>query len=280
MKKRIKDILKAFLWICKEKEMIPVSQPINVDKILDGKVALITGGSGGIGLAIAKSFIDSGCKVILAGTNENKLKSAVDSLEEREKSKYIILNVLDITQIPNKVQEAAEKFGGSRIDILVNSAGVVSHSDFFEMSEEEYDTVMDINTKGTFFMGQAVSKYMIEKNIKGHILNISSASALRPAWTPYQISKWAVRGLTLGMADMLLPYGIVVNAIGPGPVATPMLNKQAGDSIYSATNPSGRFALPSEIASLATFMVSDMGNLIVGDTFYMTGGSGTISLHN
>lgn len=278
MKKKIVETLKAFLRICKQKEMIPIPQPINVNKILNGRVALITGGSGGIGFAIAKSFIDSGCKVVLAGTNEDKLKSAVNLLGVE--SDYIVLNVLDISQMQKKIHEAAEKFEEGRIDILVNSAGVVSHSNFLEMSEEEYDSIMDINTKGTYFMGQAVGKYMIEKKIKGHILNVSSSSALRPAWTPYQMSKWAVRGLTLGMADVLLPYGIIVNAIAPGPVATPMLNKQEGDSVYNEANPSGRFALPSEIASLATFMVSDMGNLIVGDTFYMTGGSGTISLHS
>lgn len=174
---------------------------------------------------------------------------------------------------------AAASFPENRIDILVNSAGILNHTDFLEMSEDEYDRIMDINAKGTFFMSQAVAKHMIENRIKGHILNLSSSSSLRPAWTPYQISKWAVRGMTLGMADRLLPYGIIVNAIAPGPVATPMLGKHEGDSIYNATCPAGRYAMPEEIARLATFMVSDLGDMIVGDTFYMTGGSGTISLH-
>ncbi len=181
--------------------------------------------------------------------------------------------------MPEKLKTAAAMFPENRIDILVNSAGVVSHSDFLDMSEQEYDSIMDINAKGTFFMSQAAAKYMIENRIKGHILNVTSSSALRPAWTPYQMSKWAVRGFTLGAADKLLPYGIVVNAIAPGPTATPMLGKNEGDSIYNAVCPARRFAMPSEIAALATFMVSDMGNMIVGDTFYMTGGSGTVTLH-
>lgn len=181
--------------------------------------------------------------------------------------------------MPGKVRTAAAMFPENRIDILVNSAGVINHSDFWDMSETEYDSIMDINAKGTFFMSQAVAKHMIENRIRGHILNVTSSSALRPAWTPYQISKWAVRGLTLGMADKLLPYGIVVNAIAPGPTATLMLGKSEGDSIYNATCPAGRFAMPEEIAALAVFMVSDMGDMIVGDTFYMTGGSGTITLH-
>ena len=94
------------------------------------------------------------------------------------------------------------------------------------------------------------------------------------------MSKWAIRGFTLGLADMLLPYGIVVNAIGPGPVATEMLGREAGDSLYKAGQPSGRYAAPEEIANLAVFMVSGMGDMIVGDTFYITGGSGTLSYHN
>ena len=196
------------------------------------------------------------------------------------KAHYLVIDVTDVDSMPEKVRLAVNMSSTGKIDILVNSAGLVSYSDFYHMTEQEYDSIMDVNAKGTYFMSQAIGKMMIEKKIKGHILNVTSSSALRPAWTPYQMSKWAVRGLTLGLADALLPYGIIVNAIAPGPVATPMLGKFEGDSIYSDKFPSGRYAMPEEIAQLAVFMVSDMGNLIVGDTFYMTGGSGTITLHN
>lgn len=205
--------------------------------------------------------------------------NAVKNYRRGGKAHYLVIDVTDVSSMPEKVRLAASESSAGKIDILVNSAGLVSHSDFYHMTEKEYDSIMDVNAKGTYFMSQAVGKFMIEKKIKGHILNVTSSSALRPAWTPYQMSKWAVRGLTLGLADALLPYGIVVNAIAPGPVATPMLGKQEGDSIYNGTSPSGRYAMPEEIAQLAVFMVSDMGNLIVGDTFYMTGGSGTITLH-
>lgn len=90
----------------------------------------------------------------------------------------------------------------------------------------------------------------------------------------------SVRDFTKGLADILLPYGIVVNAIAPGPTATPMLHKGDGESIYSPTCPAGRYAVPEEIARLAVFMVSGCGDMIVDDTFYITGGSGTISLHS
>ncbi len=278
MKNKIKGFLRFIIRLIKKKEMVPIPTPVYEKKILEGKIALITGGSGGIGFAVARSFLESGCKVIIAGTNKTKLEKYSSQLGEDVR--YIILNVLDVTTIPEKIESAALKFGEKRIDILVNAAGVINQSDFFNTTEEEYDSIMGINIKGTYFMCQAMSRFMIKNEIKGHILNVSSSSALRPAWSPYQISKWAVRGFTLGLADTLLPHGIIVNAIAPGPVATPMLGKKEGDSIHMPNNPSGRYAMPGEIAAWATFMVSEMGNLIVGDTFYITGGSGTTSSHN
>ena len=278
---RIKKVIRSMMMLFKEEKKIPIPNPINAPELLKDKVALITGGSGGIGLAMAESFLKSGAKVIITGTNEEKLRSCCKKIsgQKEENLKYIVLDVLNIESMPDIIRSATTMFPENKIDILVNSAGVSNKSDFLNMSEQEYDSIMDINAKGTFFMSQAVAKYMIENKIKGHILNVTSSSALRPAWTPYQMSKWAVRGLTTGMADLLMPYGIVVNAIAPGPTATPMLGKYEGDGIYHPTIPAGRYTMPSEIAALATFMVSDMGDMIIGDTFYMTGGSGTTTLH-
>lgn len=129
-------------------------------------------------------------------------------------------------------------------------------------------------------MCQAMGNYMHEKGIKGHILNLSSSSALRPAWGPYQISKWAIRGLTLGLAEKLQPCGIVVNAIAPGQTATPMLGKTDCSDISNSYALAGRYIMPEEVANLAVLMVSDMGNMIVGDTFYITGGSGLITFEH
>ena len=190
----------------------------------------------------------------------------------------IVIDVSDVNALTGKVKEASKIFG--YIDVLVNAAGTNSHTDFLDVTEAEYNNVMNVNAKGTFFMSQAIAKYMIENNIKGHILNITSSSALRPAKTPYHMSKWAVRGLTLGAADRLLSHGIIVNAIAPGPVATEMLGKHEGDSIYKEGQPLGRYAMPQEIANMAVMLVSEMGNIVVGDTLYATGGSGVISLHN
>ncbi len=277
IKQKVRKILYAIISMFKEEKKVPIYVPTGEDHKLDGKIALITGGSGGIGASMAEEFVRCGAKVVIAGTNENKLKIVVNRIGE-DNCQYVLLNVLEVDKMFDKVKEAASRFSENKIDILVNSAGVVVENDFLDIAEDEYDRIMDINAKGCFFMNQAVSRFMIENKIRGHILNVTSSSALRPAWTPYQMSKWAVRGFTMGLADKLLPYGIIVNAIAPGPTATPMLKKEEGDSIF-ANNPSGRLAVPSEIASLAAFMVSDMCNMVVGDTFYITGGSGTITYH-
>lgn len=287
-KKKIKKKIKSVIRLFKEKEVYPIPELIERSKLLNGKVALITGGTGGIGIAIAQSFLASGAKVIICGTSEKSTESArIKILENCESNgngtfcdcvATMVLNVLSISDINAKIDQALSIFG--RIDILVNSAGVLVHQKFLEIDEKEYDRVMDINAKGTFFMTQAIGNYMIEHNIKGHILNITSSSALRPAWTPYQMSKWAVRGFTLGAADKLLPYGIIVNAIAPGPVATEMLGKGEDDSIYMENQPSRRYAVPSEIAEMAVVLTSSLGNLVVGDTVYMTGGSGILTYHH
>lgn len=278
LRNKLKAWLHTFIMITKEKKVCPVIIPTDKDKLLDGKVALITGGSSGIGLAIAEAFLKSGAKVIIAGTNKNKIDSVLKKLNGNAKG--LVIDVKDISSLPDKVCEAAGLFEENRIDILVNSAGVGAKNGFWNVDEQEYDAIMDTNAKGTFFMSQAVGKHMIENNVRGHILNVSSSSALRPAWTPYIMSKWAVKGLTKGLADILISDGIVVNAIAPGPTATPMLNKQNSDNIYEPYSPSHRYCMPQEIASLAVYMVSGAGDMIVGDTFYVTGGSGTITLHH
>lgn len=275
--KKIKYVSKSGVSVLKAKKVVPILHNKDNQEILKGKVALITGGSGGIGTAIAQSFVESGCKVIIAGTNEKKLQQYCSRLGEQ--SKYIVLNLLDTKQINSKIEEAARMFG--KIDILVNSAGIHSTkmiSDFLDVTEEEYDSIMGINLKGTFFVSQAIGNYMIDNKIKGHILNISSSVALEPAWTPYRLSKWGIKGFTLGLADKLLPYGITVNAIAPGSTATNMLGFKDGDSIFTEDNRVGRYIMPDEVATYAKLMVSDLGKMIVGDTLYISGGRGTIDI--
>ncbi|RKM54470.1 SDR family oxidoreductase [Butyrivibrio sp. X503] len=274
---KLSKILRGVVSIFKEKRIYPVVTPVYSTQLLSDKVALISGGTGGIGKAIVKAFLESGCKVIIAGTNQSKLSQLCTELGANENVRSMVIDITDVSSLKDKINEACSKYG--TIDILVNCAGIINKNTFFDITEDEYNSIMDINTKGVFFLCQAVAEKMIELGVKGHILNITSSSALRPAWTPYEMSKWAVRGFTIGLADSLIDKGIIVNAIGPGPVATPMLGKSEGDSMYKESSPVHRFAHPDEIASMAVFLCSSMGNYIVGDTVYMTGGSGIISLH-
>lgn len=256
--------------IVREK-IVPIIIKDIENNLLVGKRAFITGGSSGIGFSIAKKFIASGCEVIIGGSDESKLQKCAEELN----CNFLTADLNDISNLKEKI---FKKLGV--VDILVNSAGYHGADQFGEVTSEEWDKVMNINLKGMYFACQFVSEMMINHKIKGHILNVSSASSLKPGWTPYEISKRAVNGLTLGFADKLIQYGIVVNGIAPGPTATPMLGKSLDGDLNLAwsANPSGRMSTVEEVANLALFMVSDLGNGIIGDTFFLTGGSGTVCI--
>lgn len=274
-KRKLKNIAKSFVSLFKSKSVIVVNEKVSEDKILSGKVVLITGGNGGIGSAIAKKFIESGAKVVITGTNIDKLKKVSEELGKD--CEYIKLDLYEVKSFKEKIIEAANKFG--RLDILVNSAGIHiarSDLDFINITEEEYDKILDLNLKGTYFITQEFCKYLIKNKMPGNICFISSSAALQPAWSPYRISKWGIKGMTAGIAQKMIKYDIVVNGIGPGPTATTMLEYNKGDSIFTNDNPIKRYTMPEEIAELATMLVSSEGKTIVGDTIYMTGGKGMI----
>lgn len=146
----IKSKVKRFIRIVMppKKEIIPIIVPTQNKDLLNGKVALITGGSSGIGLAIAKALINCGAKVIIAGTNDIKLSSALTQLDDNARS--IVLNVKDVESIPERIQQASRLFDENHIDILVNSAGAHHTLSFDNMTEMEFDTIIDTNVKGTF----------------------------------------------------------------------------------------------------------------------------------
>lgn len=263
---RIKDIFKQALHLLRTKEKIPILISSDGDDLFRGKVALITGGSGGIGKAIAIEMLNHGCQVVITGTNQTKLNCVVSELNS-ENVKGIVLNMENVCCFDDKIQEVLGMFESHKLDILINCAGINDPSNFLDVTEKVYDCVMAVNAKGLYFISQAVAKYMIKNNIHGHILNISSSSALRPASTPYIISKLAVSGITKGLADELIKHQIIVNALAPGPVATNMVGKTDATEIGHTTTPMGRYALPSEVAHFAVQMVSGYGDLIVGETY-------------
>ncbi len=273
---KITNLLYRLIDRFRTTKKIPIVTSVPNSLLLSYKVALISGGTGGIGRAIAQRFLADGCKVILIGSNPGSIEKSLQLLNS-DNVAGLSIDMANVNCFESKVDEAVNIFG--HIDILVNCAGLNDSSSFLEVTEETYDRVMNVNTKGLYFLTQNVAKYMIKNKIEGHILNISSASALRPAATPYTISKNAVASMTKGFADALVKYGITVNGIGPGPVATEMVGVTDTSDISHKTCPAGRYAMPEEIANLAEYMVSTQGNLIIGETVYITGGSGTISLH-
>jgi len=278
MLKKIRRILKKKLVkVVKEKVIIPYI----IGHYLDNRTALITGGSSGIGYAIAESFINNGACVIISGRSLEKLENAKRKLlhECRCNQEKIILFPLDIskTHTINKQLDSLVCGLSQNIDILVNNAGINCGSVFPETSEEDYDRILDTNLKGMYFISQYIAKYMVRKNIKGNILNVTSSSALRPAISPYIIAKWGERGLTLGLAKKYLPYGIIVNGIAPGPTLTPILSTEERTNMQLEYSPSKRYVATEEIGNIATLLVSDIGRMIVGDTVYATGGAGLIT---
>ena len=254
-----------------------IRTPVFKGNLVQDNIALIVGG-GGIGEAIATALLDNGASIIVSGRNQDKLERICQKLAEHKRDNSIdtvLLDVNDISSIEEAIQNAWNIHG--RIDILVYSAGVHGNDPFGAVSESTWNDVFNINLKGMYFVDQAVANLMIKNNAHGHILNVGSASCAKPGWTPYEISKSAVRSLTLGFADKLIQHGIVVNSIAPGPVATSMLGLN-GENLSWPGNPTGRVATPEEIANIAVMMVSSTGDLIVGDTFFVSGGSGTICI--
>lgn len=277
----IRMILSKIKNVIKKKLVREVVKPVNIpvleQNLLDDKNVLVVGGSGGIGFAIAEKIISSGGTVIITGTSEEKLRKCCMKLGEG--ASYHVLNLLNVSEIEKTINDIIELLDKDKqIDVLVNAAGVHSSEPFGKITEENYDNIMSINLKSIFFLSQSITNYMIHNEIKGKILNIGSASALKPAWTPYEISKWGLKGFTAGLADKMIPYGIVVNALAPGPVATKMIGLENTKSIKWDGNPSGRVCTPEEVANMAVIMISDIGNMIVGDTVFLSGGSGTICI--
>lgn len=249
------------------------------NELLKGRFALITGGTSGIGYAIAELFLKSGASVCITGRNQTKIDDTCNKLKSiapvyKEHVYGMVLDSRNISSYASIIDLILNMEG--KIDILVNNAGVLG-GNISNATEEEYDNVLNTNLKGTFFLSQMIGKYMKEHHIKGNILNIASSSSVRPAASAYTISKWGIRGLTLGLAKSLVPYGITVNGVAPGPTATPMLMKENIKNIFHGSLPVQRYVMPEEIANMALFLVSEMGRMVVGDIVYMTGGAGLLT---
>ena len=246
------------------------------------RVALVTGGMGGLGTAICRALAEDGFIVVancLPGFPQKdewlvQNKAAGFEFHAAEG------NVSDYDSCNEMVRRIESEIGP--VDVLVNNAGIVHRAEFLELTEEDFDRVLRVNLKGSFLTGQAVARFMVEKVEKGgaagSIINMSSVNATLaiPNQVPYSISKGGVSQLTRVMALSLAPHGIRVNAIGPGSIMTDMLanvnDDPASRTRLLSRTPLGRIGEPSEIASIAAFLASDDASYVTGQTIYADGG--------
>ena len=236
-----------------------------------GTKALVTGGSRGIGFGIARRLTLDGVKVVITGRNEKTLREAA----ERIGADYIVWDIADTDVMRENFDRAKEMLGG--LDILVSNAGVLTPAhewgmSMLELTPEEWDNVMNVNLRGAYFMMQTAVRHMYENKIRGNVLNIASVAATEPFYGPYCTSKAGVVGLTRGWGKQFAPYGIVINGIGPGPVATEMNGWHEGDPMDHSRIPTGRYLTVEEVSSLAMYMLSDEATQMVGETVMIDGG--------
>ena len=243
---------------------------------LKGKVSLITGSAGGIGLATACRFAAEGAQVVLADLREAALEEARARVLAAAPDAAVVTAVVDVTrtdQVKAMVALALQRFG--RIDCLVNNAGITQDARLVKMTEEQFDRVIDVNLKGVYRCTQAVADPMIRQG-SGVILNASSVVGLYGNFgqTNYAATKAGVIGFTKTWARELGPKGIRVNAVCPGFIRTPILDTIPQPVIAKMTDkvPLGRLGEPEEVASVYAFLASDDASYLNGAVIEVAGG--------
>ncbi|WP_423799550.1 SDR family NAD(P)-dependent oxidoreductase [Neobacillus sp. SAB-20_R2A] len=243
---------------------------------LSGKVALVTGGSKGIGLGMTQALGRYGATVVITSRGADEGETAVQQLkEEGMNAAYIQADVTKKEQVEKLVNEIVERFGS--LDILVNNAGMNIRKPLVEVEESDWDRVLGVNLKGIFLVGQACAKQMIKQNY-GKIINISSifGSVGMSFQTSYAASKGGINQLTKIWAEELAPNNITVNAIGPGYIMTPMTQDWLSDperveKIVNSTMIK-RFGEISDLVGPVVFLASDTSKYVTGQVLHVDGG--------
>ncbi len=235
---------------------------------LKDKVAIITGGSRGIGLATAEKFLQEGATVILTASTQASADKAVEQLRQKYPQSTVAgisPNLADLNSVRQSFREATQRYGC--VDILVNNAGVSERTPFMEYTEETYDKVMDLNVKGVFNATRAASECMVARG-HGVILSTSSMVSIsgQPSGFAYPASKFAVNGMTVSLARELGPKGIRVNAVAPGITETDMMKAVPKEVIEPMIQniPLRRLGKPEDIANAFVFLASDEASYITG----------------
>lgn len=242
--------------------------------MIKDKVAVVTGGSRGIGFEIVRKFLQNGAKVVLFGSKEETVNKAVEKLKE-ENSEYEVMGLYPNLSDELSVRECFKNIHSiyGHIDILVNNAGVSSSTKIENFTVEEYERIESINIKSVFICSKEIVPYL--KETKGVILNTSSMVSRygQPSGVMYPASKFAVNGITLSLARELAPLGIRVNAVAPGITKTDMVASLPESMIEPLikTIPLGRIGEPNDIANAFLFLASDMASYITGQVLGVDG---------
>jgi len=244
---------------------------------LSGKVALVVGGHGGIGKAIALGLADAGADVIVSSRNLEALKGTVKEIEAKgRKSLAVTADIVDEKQVNDMVAKILKVF--PRIDILVNAAGLAIRKPAQSFPIDEWQKVMDTNTRGTFLCCQAVGRVMLKQK-SGRIINVSSVRGrygLPANYAAYCASKGAVDSLTRTLACEWAKSNVLVNAVAPTIVETDLTKSALADPAYAKQMkdriPIGKWAVPEDIVGPAIFFASDASSFVTGQILYIDGG--------
>ncbi|MCY4499348.1 MAG: 3-oxoacyl-[acyl-carrier-protein] reductase [Rhodospirillaceae bacterium] len=238
---------------------------------LDGKCALVTGGSGGIGGAIARALHERGATVSVSGTRREALDGLVRELDSRANA--IPCDLFDPTAVEALVREA-EEFMGS-VDIVVNNAGITRDNIAVRLRDEDWQQVVDVNLTAAFRVSRAVLRGMMRRRW-GRIINVTSVVGVsgNAGQANYAASKAGLVGLTKSLAREVASRSITVNCIAPGFIETAMTESLEGDQRdrLAAAVPAGRFGMPSDVASAAVFLASEEASYVTGHTLHVDGG--------
>ncbi|HQX60864.1 MAG TPA: SDR family oxidoreductase [Burkholderiaceae bacterium] len=256
---------------------MPAKTPSTISFGHAGRVVVITGAAQGIGEACARRFAGEGAKVVIADVDVQRGQALATELA----ADFVACDVGDKAQVDALVVQTVQKH--QRIDVLVNNAGILRGADFLDISEADFDTVMRVNIKGAFLMGQAVARVMVAQG-GGNVVNMSSVNATLtiPTIASYNISKGGINQLTRVMALALADNGIRVNAVAPGTIATEMAVKavlateEARVRVMSRT-PMKRLGEPSEIADVVAWLASDAASYVTGEIVVVDGGRMTLN---
>ncbi|MEW9531661.1 beta-ketoacyl-ACP reductase [Microbispora sp. NPDC049125] len=246
-----------------------------------GSYALVTGAARGIGAATARRLAAEGAAVACVDVTADRCAAIVEEITVTGGTAAAYgCDVSDAAQVERAVADVAARFG--RIDVLVNNAGMTRDNLLFKMSEDDWDKVVDVNLKSVFLMTRAVQRHMVEQR-SGAVVNLSSRSALgNRGQANYAAAKAGIQGITAALAVELGPFGVRVNAVAPGYVATAMTEATAvrtgatpeeHQAAAAQSIPLRRVGQPNEIASVVAFLASDDASYVTGQTLYVTGGA-------